>query len=223
MAHHARVLHGERTIRMHYANCASFNADFDGDEINLHFPQEQIGRAEAYHIVHADQQFKVPTDGKPLRGLIQDHVVGAVQLTKRDTFLTREEFLQLVSISCGGVEHAAFAGTGTVHKGVQEGGGLLMLNEQPISLPLPAVLKPVPLWTGKQAVNTLLAFYTSGMPAATFSAKAKVTAQEWGPDAIGSECLVTFFKGYLCHGTIDKAQYGNRGLLHALQVCSPAC
>jgi DNA-directed RNA polymerase I subunit RPA1 len=33
------VLRGERTIRMHYANCSSFNADFDGDEINLHLPQ----------------------------------------------------------------------------------------------------------------------------------------------------------------------------------------
>lgn len=35
----ARVLSGERTIRMHYANCSTFNADFDGDEINLHLPQ----------------------------------------------------------------------------------------------------------------------------------------------------------------------------------------
>lgn len=39
MAHRAKVLKGERTIRFHYANCATFNADFDGDEINLHFPQ----------------------------------------------------------------------------------------------------------------------------------------------------------------------------------------
>lgn len=39
MAHKAKVLHGERTIRFHYANCATFNADFDGDEINLHLPQ----------------------------------------------------------------------------------------------------------------------------------------------------------------------------------------
>ncbi len=29
----------ERTIRFHYANCSTFNADFDGDEINLHLPQ----------------------------------------------------------------------------------------------------------------------------------------------------------------------------------------
>ena len=89
MAHRARVLKGERTIRMHYANCATFNADFDGDEINLHLPQDHLARAEGYHIVHADQQFIVPTDGKPIRGLIQDHIFGATLLTKKDTFLTR--------------------------------------------------------------------------------------------------------------------------------------
>ncbi len=37
--------------------------------------QDHFGRAEGYHIVHADHQFIVPTDGKPIRGLIQDHVV----------------------------------------------------------------------------------------------------------------------------------------------------
>lgn len=37
MAHIARVLPNEQTIRFHYANCKSYNADFDGDEMNLHF------------------------------------------------------------------------------------------------------------------------------------------------------------------------------------------
>lgn len=64
-------MQGERVIRMHYANCATFNADFDGDEINLHLPQDNHGRAEGYGIVHADEQYIVPTDGKPVRGLIQ--------------------------------------------------------------------------------------------------------------------------------------------------------
>ena len=64
-------MQGERTIRMHYANCATFNADFDGDEINLHLPQDALARAEAVSIVHADEQYIVPTDAKPIRGLIQ--------------------------------------------------------------------------------------------------------------------------------------------------------
>lgn len=37
-------------MRMHYANCKSFNADFDGDEMNAHFPQNEVARAEGYNI-----------------------------------------------------------------------------------------------------------------------------------------------------------------------------
>ena len=39
MAHRARVLKGEKVMRLHYSNCKSYNADFDGDEMNAHFPQ----------------------------------------------------------------------------------------------------------------------------------------------------------------------------------------
>lgn len=38
MAHKCRVLPKEQTIRMHYANCSTYNADFDGDEMNIHLP-----------------------------------------------------------------------------------------------------------------------------------------------------------------------------------------
>ena len=44
LAHNCRVLQGERTIRLHYANCSGYNADFDGDEINIHLPQDQMSR-----------------------------------------------------------------------------------------------------------------------------------------------------------------------------------
>ncbi len=46
----ARVLPGEKTLRLHYANCKSYNADFDGDEMNAHFPQNELARAEGYNI-----------------------------------------------------------------------------------------------------------------------------------------------------------------------------
>lgn len=50
---------------------SSFNADFDGDEINVHFPQDEISRAEAHNIVNANNQYIVPTRGDPKRALIQ--------------------------------------------------------------------------------------------------------------------------------------------------------
>lgn len=51
MAHIARILPKEQTIRMHYANCATYNADFDGDEMNIHFPQSYLAASEAYKLM----------------------------------------------------------------------------------------------------------------------------------------------------------------------------
>ena len=49
---------------MHYANCNTYNADFDGDEINLHFPQNELARAEAEEIAFAAKQYCSNTDGE---------------------------------------------------------------------------------------------------------------------------------------------------------------
>ena len=49
-AHQVRILPGEKTLRLHYSACKTYNADFDGDEMNVHFPQNEIGRAEAMMI-----------------------------------------------------------------------------------------------------------------------------------------------------------------------------
>ena len=81
MGHRARVLPGEKTIRLHYSNCNSYNADFDGDEMNIHLIQNPNGREEAYNICNTSNQYIVPTSGKPIRGLIQDSIVSAVFLT----------------------------------------------------------------------------------------------------------------------------------------------
>lgn len=52
-----------QVLRLHYANCKAYNADFDGDEMNAHFPQSELGRAEAYTLVSTDQQYLVPKVG----------------------------------------------------------------------------------------------------------------------------------------------------------------
>lgn len=50
---------------------SSFNADFDGDEMNVHLPQDEVSRSEVVNIVNANRQYVVPASGKPVRGLIQ--------------------------------------------------------------------------------------------------------------------------------------------------------
>jgi DNA-directed RNA polymerase I subunit RPA1 len=81
---------------MHYANCNTYNADFDGDEMNMHAPQDYLGRVEAMHILVGDRQYCVPTSGKPLRGIIQDHIGGAVLMTNRESMFQKDDMMQLV-------------------------------------------------------------------------------------------------------------------------------
>jgi len=92
MSHKVRVLPREHTFRMHYANCKSYNADFDGDEMNLHFLQSQLARAEAYYINLSDKQYISSTNGKPIRELIQDSIISVVHLTLRGCFLEQPLF-----------------------------------------------------------------------------------------------------------------------------------
>lgn len=136
MAHKAKIIvSNDKCIRMHYANCAAYNADFDGDEINLHFVQNEIARSELYNIAITDNQYIVPTSGAPIRGLIQDHVASAVLLTKKDTFLTKDEFCEFL-YGC------------IFHK----------MQHKKIMLIQPCILKPKPLWSGKQLVQMLMNF-----------------------------------------------------------------
>jgi DNA-directed RNA polymerase I subunit RPA1 len=198
MAHKARVLTGEKTIRMHYANCNSYNADFDGDEMNMHFPQSQAARAECYNIANTDNQYLVPTSGNPLRGLIQDHVIAGVWMTCKDTFYTREEYQQILYGALRPEED--YSGGGRV-----------------LTLP-PAMYKPKPQWTGKQVISTvLLNIKPTKAQGLNMTSKSKVAGKLWGKGH-EEEGNVVFRDGDLLTGVLDKAQFGASayGLVHAV-------
>jgi DNA-directed RNA polymerase I subunit RPA1 len=74
---------------MNYANCKSYNADFDGDEMNLHAIQTYMGKAEA-ELCISDKMYNNPTNGKPLREIMQDAIIAAVFMTMKDTFFTKK-------------------------------------------------------------------------------------------------------------------------------------
>ncbi|KAI9488674.1 hypothetical protein BDB00DRAFT_877143 [Zychaea mexicana] len=197
MAHKARVLPGEKTIRMHYANCNTYNADFDGDEMNMHFPQNEIARAEAALIANTDNQYLVPTSGNPLRGLIQDHVVSGVWMTSRNTFFTKDEYHQLLYGSLR--PEADNTGNGRI-----------------LTMP-PTIWKPVPLWTGKQVISTILLNLTVGKSPLNMKSKSKVPGRFWGPDAKEEENVMVM-DGELLIGILDKSQFGASayGLVHSI-------
>lgn len=190
MGHRARVLPGEKTIRMHYANCNTYNADFDGDEMNMHFPQSEVARAEALQIADTDHQYLVATSGKPLRGLIQDHLSVAVWMSNRDTFFDRASYQQLI-YNCLRPESGHIVG------------------ERIETVP-PAIFKPQQRWTGKQVITTIL---KNIMPVEctplNLTSKSQVPANRWGSDS--EEDVVLFVEGEFVSGILDKSQLGPSG------------
>ncbi|KAL8734305.1 MAG: hypothetical protein Q9166_001503 [cf. Caloplaca sp. 2 TL-2023] len=190
MAHRTKVLPGEKTIRMHYANCNTYNADFDGDEMNMHFPQNEIARSEALCIADTDHQYLVATSGKPLRGLIQDHISMGVWLTNRDSLFTRGEYYQLL-YSCLRPEH-----NHTIT------GRIVTIT--------PAIVKPRAMWSGKQIVTTVLKNITPEThPGLTLLGKSQTSGDRWG--AGSEEGVVRFQDGDLVTGILDKAHLGPSG------------
>lgn len=97
MAHSVVVL-PYRTFRLHPAVCPPYNADFDGDEMNLHVPQSEEARAEATLLMRVQDQLISPRYGGPIIGGIRDFITGAFMLTRDGTVLTREEFANLAMI-----------------------------------------------------------------------------------------------------------------------------
>ncbi|MGA7898973.1 MAG: DNA-directed RNA polymerase subunit A' [Nitrososphaeraceae archaeon] len=97
MAHYVRVL-PYRTFRLHPAVCPPYNADFDGDEMNLHVPQSEEARAEAALLMRVQDQLISPRYGGPIIGGIRDFITGAFILTSDQTILTREEFANMALI-----------------------------------------------------------------------------------------------------------------------------
>ncbi|MBI4145497.1 DNA-directed RNA polymerase subunit A' [Candidatus Woesearchaeota archaeon] len=94
MCHKVKVLPG-RTLRLNPTVCAPYNADFDGDEMNLHVPQTEESRAEAEILMQVQTQLISPRYGLPVIGCLQDSLSGSYALTKFAE-LSREDAIQLL-------------------------------------------------------------------------------------------------------------------------------
>ncbi|MBI5389268.1 DNA-directed RNA polymerase subunit A' [Candidatus Woesearchaeota archaeon] len=96
MCHRIKIL-PYKTFRLNPAVCHPYNADFDGDEMNLHIPQTEEARAEAEVLMEVQTQLISPRYGLSVIGCVQDSISGNYILTKYFTQLTRSEAVDLLS------------------------------------------------------------------------------------------------------------------------------
>ncbi|CAB0039622.1 unnamed protein product [Trichogramma brassicae] len=127
MGHRVKVLPWS-TFRMNLSCTSPYNADFDGDEMNLHVPQSMETRAEVENIHVTPRQIITPQANKPVMGIVQDTLTAVRKMTKRDVFIDKEQMMNL----------------------------LMFLPNWDCKIPKPCILKPKPLWTGKQLFSLII-------------------------------------------------------------------
>ena len=84
MGHRVKVMKGN-TFRLNISVTPPYNADFDGDEMNMHVPQSEAAKIELINIASVVKQIISPRENKPIITIVQDTLLGINKLTKYET------------------------------------------------------------------------------------------------------------------------------------------
>ncbi len=186
MGHKAKVLDWS-TFRLNLSCTSPYNADFDGDEMNLHVPQSLAARAEAELMMLSARVVVSGQSNRPVMGIVQDSLLAVQKMSKRNCFIGKDLCFNL----------------------------LMWVVNWNGRIPIPAIIKPQELWTGKQLLSLI-------MPKVNLRAKAN-NGPPKGPDGKSMpnnfntyDNIVTIQEGEILEGVIDKNTIGKSmgGLVH---------
>jgi DNA-directed RNA polymerase II subunit RPB1 len=186
MGHKAKILDWS-TFRLNLSCTSPYNADFDGDEMNLHVPQSLPARAEAELMMLSPRVIVSGQSNRPVMGIVQDTLLAVQKMTKRSCFIERDLCFNM----------------------------LMWVTQWNGRIPIPAICKPKELWTGKQLLSMILpkinlkAKANNGPALGDDGKKMPCTFNAY-------DHLVTIQEGELLEGTVDKKSIGSGmgGLIH---------
>ncbi|THY61291.1 beta and beta-prime subunits of DNA dependent RNA-polymerase [Aureobasidium pullulans] len=185
-----------RTFRLNECVCNPYNADFDGDEMNLHVPQTEEARTEAINLMGVKNNLATPKNGTPIIAAIQDFITGAYLSSIKDNFFDRKTFSQIIGYM--------------FHDDViddPETGEKLS-----IELPPPTIWKPQRLWTGKQIWNVLMRPNKKLNVLVNLEAKCKqykAPPKGVAPDMNEDDAYLVIRNSEVMCGYMDKATVGD--------------
>ncbi|GJP85732.1 hypothetical protein CLOP_g15835 [Closterium sp. NIES-67] len=183
MGHRIRIFPWS-TFRLNLSVTSPYNADFDGDEMNMHVCQSFATRAETSELMLVPKCVVSPQSNRPVMGIVQDTLLGCRKITKRDTFIEKDVFMNI----------------------------LMWWEDFDGKLPMPTILKPRPIWTGKQVFSL---FIPRAINLIRFSA--------WHPDGetgdmSPGDTVVRVEQGEVLCGILCKKSMGSAagGLVHTI-------
>ena len=180
MGHRAKVL-PYNTFRLNVSVTAPYNADFDGDEMNAHIPQSIEAAIELREIAAVPLQIVGPRESKPIVSVVQDTLVGVNRFTRDGVLFNRREAMNL----------------------------LVWASRWDGVLPEPSVKEPIPMWSGRQLLSTLLPPVNLEMRNISFD-------ESKGDKAVvGCANYVMIHNGIIKQGILDKDVF-SKALIHVI-------
>ncbi|KAK9891975.1 hypothetical protein WA026_017458 [Henosepilachna vigintioctopunctata] len=185
MAHRAKI-HEHRTMRFNECVCNPYNADFDGDEMNLHLPQTEEAKAEALILMGNKSNLVTPRNGELLIAATQDFLTGGYLLSKKDMFFDRPAAMQLAATLLAGRD-----------------------THMHIDLPFPCIMKPKCLWSGKQIISLIFRPNRENPVKANLEAKGKSYTKN--KEFCVKDSYILIRNSELIAGTLEKGHLGSGG------------
>jgi len=96
MCHIAKIMKKGDTFRMNVADTKPYNADFDGDEMNLHMPQDVESESELKNLAAVKYQIISPANNASIIGIYQDSMLGSFQFTRKNVHFSKEKAMNLL-------------------------------------------------------------------------------------------------------------------------------
>ena len=173
-----------RTFRLNECVCNPYNADFDGDEMNLHVPQTEEARAEAINLMGVKNNLATPKNGEPIIAATQDFITAAYLLSGKDNFFDRKTFTYIC-----------------MH---------MMDGKTKLDVPPPAILAPQCLWTGKQVFSVLMRPNKDSPVKVNLDAKCRAYKARAGqcPDMDPNDGWLVVRNSEVMCGRMDKSTVG---------------
>ena len=98
---------------MNVADTKPYNADFDGDEMNLHGPQDEESQAELLNLAAVPHQIISPANNKSIVGIFQDSLLGCYRFTRDNIKFSPRQAMNLL-MYYKGVKSKLFKGKKTI-------------------------------------------------------------------------------------------------------------
>ena len=96
MCHIVKIMKKGDTFRMNVGDTKPYNADFDGDEMNMHMPQNIMAETELKNLAAIPYQIISPASSSPIIGIFQDSMLGSYRFTRPNLKVTPKQAMNLL-------------------------------------------------------------------------------------------------------------------------------